>query len=418
MFTLRSASVSGDDMAPVAAGVLVARQPIFDRQRAVCAYELLYRGAGAEHAEFRDGDRATASVVTGSFLDIGIDRIAEGRPAFINATREFLVSRAAMALPAERVVLEVLEDVQVDDVLVAAVAELAAAGFRIALDDFVFEERWRPLLALAHVVKIDVLALGLEGVREHVALLTGHGVELLAEKVETEAQYEALHALGFHYFQGYFFAKPNVMSGTRAPVNRNMALTLLAELQDRDADMERIADLVAREPGLSYRLLRFINSAALALPVQVTSIQRAVVMMGLAAVKRVISMLVLASREDKPTELTRMTLVRARMSEQLCAAGGGDAATGFTVGLFSTLDAFMDRPLPELLAELPLSRDVTAALMEGEGAAGEALQCALAYERGHWDGVRFHGMGLAMPAIAAAYNESSAWADAALAAGA
>jgi EAL and modified HD-GYP domain-containing signal transduction protein len=417
MFTVQSTSAATAHPGADLTDVLVARQPIFDRDRKVQAYELLYRSEATGPANVSDGDKATACVVTASFLDIGLERMSEGRRAFINLTQDLLVSRAALALPPEKVVLEILEDVVVDDALVGAVEEFVANGYRVALDDFVYDDSWRPLLALAHIVKLDVMALSMDQVREHLELLAPYELELLAEKVETEEQYCALREMGFSYFQGFFFAKPNVLIGSRLPGNRTTVMKLLAQLQDPEADMDEVGNLVAQDPSLSYRLLRFINSAAVGLPTRITSIHRAVLYIGIAAVKRWVSLMVLASVDDKPTELTRMTLVRARMTEKLCAlAANCDRDVGFTVGLFSTLDAFMDRPLPELLDELPLSTEVFTALLEGAGGEGEALQCVLAYEKGSWDRAEFHSMGVPLGSLAEIYDEAVEWAAAAAAA--
>jgi len=396
---------------------LVARQPIFDRERNVHAYELLYRSAGQDFADVRDGEHATATVLTSSFLDIGLDRLVENHVAFINVTRPFLLSGAALALPKQRVVLEILEDVEVDEALVAAVRELVGQGYRFALDDFCFDERWRELLELAHVVKVDVMALGLEGARSHVELLAPFGVELLAEKVESAAEYEALREMGFHYFQGYFFAKPNIVSGARVPESKLAVLRLLVALQDQERDVDEVAALVAQDPSLSYRLLRFINSAFVGLPTRVTTIQRAVVFVGLATIRRWVMLMAVAGHDDKPTELTRTAVLRARMAERISAQSGCvDPDMGFTVGLFSCLDAFMDRPLDELLADLPLAPEVPQALLEHAGQAGAVVECVLAWERGAWHAAAEHGLGLEPRALAAIYAEAVEYADAATAA--
>ncbi|MFT5172969.1 MAG: EAL and modified HD-GYP domain-containing signal transduction protein [Gammaproteobacteria bacterium] len=412
MFTVKASSIAQQKVRPPSVEALVARQPIFDRSKKLYAYELLYRCKSMHEAGVEDGDQATAHVVTSSFLDIGLDRVIGASPAFINATYNFLVSRAALALPPEKIVLEILEDVVVDDALVEAVAEYVAAGYRIALDDFEFSEVWRPLLHLAHIVKLDVMALDIETLREHVALLAEFNVELLAEKVESESEFHALADLGFDYFQGYFFAKPTIVSAQRLSANKLAALNLLAKLQDPNADIDEIAALVAMDPALSYRLLRFMNSASLGLPETVLTIQRVVVYLGLVAVKRWVTLIVLASVGDKPSELTGTVLVRARMTELLCISSAHSSPdSAFTVGLFSALDAFMDRPLPELLMELPLSRAVHKALLEGSGPEGEALQCVLAYEKGQWERAEFYSDGLALEELAELYAQSVQWAD-------
>lgn len=390
---------------------LVARQPILDRQRRLHGYELLYRCA-EPGGGIGDGERATASVLTTSFLDIGSDQLLGRYPAFINATREFLLARSALALPADSLVIEILEDVHVDEALVRAVRELRDAGYRIALDDFVYRPAWEPLLALAQVVKIDVLAMDVDGVREQLRHIARYDVQLLAEKVETAEQFRQLLELGFHLFQGYFFAKPAVVTGARVPASRLALLRLVATVQDPAAEIDAVAALVSQDPSVSFRLMRFINSAAVALPMPVTSIQRAVVYVGQQSLRRWVTLIALSSMDDKPTALTRLALARARMCERLLAESGrGDADEAFTVGLFSTLDAFMDQPLADVLATLPLSGGVRAALLDGEGPAGEALACVGAYERGEWPRAVALAGGIAPGRLGDLYCDAAAWAD-------
>lgn len=400
-----------------AATALVARQPIFDREQRVHAYELLYRAEGEHAANVLDGEHATATVLTSSFLDIGLERLVESHPAYINVTRDFLLSDAARALPKRQVVLEILEDVEVDAALVAAVRVLAAEGYRFALDDFCFDERWRELLEIAHVVKVDVMALGLDGARDHVERLAPFGVALLAEKVESADEYAALRDMGYQYFQGYFFARPKIVSGARVPESKLAVLRLIAALQDPGNEMDDVAAIVAQDPALSYRVLRFINSAFVGLPTRVTTIQRAVTFVGLATIRRWAMLMAIASHDDKPAELVRTAVLRARMAERIAAQSGCvDPDMGFTVGLFSCLDAFMDRPLHELLAGLPLAPEVPQALLEHDGQAGEVVECVLAWERGAWRTASDHALGLAPPSLAAIYAEAVEYADAVAAA--
>lgn len=387
---------------------LVGRQPILDRDQRAFGHELLYRSADGGGPAGVDGDRMTSRVVLDAFLEIGIERVVGDGLAFVNVTREFLLDDDPPPLPRERVVLEILEDAVIDEELIGAVRSWRERGFTIALDDFVYDPRWEPLLPLASVIKIEVPALDEAGLAEHVRRLRRDGVRLLAEKVETRAEFEELRALGFDLFQGYFFARPEVVSGRRLPENRLATVQLLGALQRPDVDLAKIDALVSRDVALSYKLLRCINSAAFALPRRVESIHRAVVFLGLRALKRLVALAAMAGAEDKPSELVRIALVRARMCERLCAALPGiDEDSGFTVGLFSTLESLMDAPLAEILDKLPLAEEVSAALLAGEGLLGEVLACVLAYERCDWDHARAAGLDPA--AIGRAYAEAVDW---------
>lgn len=364
---------------------MVARQPIFDRSRNVAAYELLYRADSLEHANVRDGDQATAHVVITSLLDIGLQNLVQNRAAFINVTRDLLVGGGLLALPADKVVLEIVESTQVDDDLVHAVHDLATQGYRFALDDFSYQPHWQPLIELAQVVKLDVMALSPAQIEEHVAMLRRYDLKILAEKVETDEQYEFLNDLGCDYFQGYFFARPNIVVGSRLPSNKLAALRLLALVQDPETSVAEVTELVAQDPSLSYRLIRFVNSAAVGLPATVTSVQRAVAYLGLEAIRRWVSLTTIATVPDKNAELIRMTLIRARMAEQLSELTPRcDGDIGFTVGLFSTLDALMDQPMEDILPQLRLTDELNDALLNREGPHGDVLNAVLAYERGAW----------------------------------
>lgn len=400
---------------PLAHSVMLARQPVFDRERRVHAYELLYRSAGADRAVFDDGTHATAHVAITALLDIGLDRIVQGRQACINVTRDLLVSRQALALPPSKVILELLEHETVDSELVDAVREFRARGYRFALDDFSYKPGWEPLVEQASLVKLDVLDLGLERVAEHMQWLQRYDVSILAEKVETEAEFEALRTLGCDFFQGYFFARPNIVRGSRLPSNKLAALRLLALLRDPATDLDQVADLVAQDPSLSYRLIRLVNSAAMGLANRVTSVPRAVAYLGLDAVRRWVSLTTIIGMSDKSEELIRLTLIRARMTELLAARlPRCDPDIGFTVGLFSTLDAFMEQPMEEVLGQLRLTPETNAALLDQSGRHGEVLRAVKAYEQGDWESACARAQPLTQGDLGGIYTEAVRWAHAAV----
>jgi EAL and modified HD-GYP domain-containing signal transduction protein len=395
------------------AEVLLARQPIFDADLKVHGYELLYRSIGQDSAAFDDADVASAEVITSSFMDIGLNRIVENKLAYINVSQEFLTSREPKALPVDRVALEFPGEGPFDDEFLSLLDEYRADGFRLVADCLSVTPETLSVIKRVDAVKIDVLALGLDEAVRQVELLQPLKCEIIATRVESEEESSALEKLGVHYLQGFFFAKPRIVSGTRVSSNKLTTLRLLASLYDPETQVAEISDLVGQDAGLSYKLMRFINSAALSLPGKVDSIRRAVVFMGLAALKRWASLIVVASVDDKPSELTRTLLVRARLCERLCTENGHeDPGAAFTVGLFSGLDALLDQPLAEAIAELPLAPELTQALLEGEVVLAEALACALAYERGEWMDLKFAQ--LSAPTIGALYEESLEWASEAM----
>ena len=389
--------------------IFIGRQPIYDRSLDVYAYELLYRGSEQNRAVVIDGDQATSRVILNAFMEIGLNQIVGQRPAFINLTRGFLVDRDMM-LPADKVVLEVLEDVVVDEPLIRGVRRLCEQGYRIALDDFTLREELLPLVDLAHVIKIDVMALDRAAVREHVSRLRRYKTALLAEKVETREDFEFCRRLGFDYFQGYFFCRPSVIKGQGVPANRIALLHLLSELYKPDVDMRRLEELISHDVSLSYRLLRYMNSAFFSLPNKIESIHRAVVFLGLQVIKIWVTVIALSGIGDKPHELMTTLLVRAKMCELLASAMRRDGPEiFFTVGLFSGLDALLDAPMNRILDSLPLSDEIERALLHQEGPLGEVLRYALAYERGDWDAATCRD--LDQSSIRDAYLGALAWAD-------
>jgi len=388
--------------------IYIGRQPIYNRRLDVIAYELLYRDSEENRANITDFDQASSEMIFNALVEFGLDRLVGPHRAYLNLTGNLLVSGKPLALPPERVVLEVLETTQVDAAVVAAVEHLSAQGFSIALDDFYFSEAWRPLVERAHVVKVDVLNLTDDEVREQVAQLKGYDATLLAEKVETQERFALCRDLGFEYFQGHFFCRPKVIKGNRLPANRLPVLRLLAALNNPKATLDELEGLIGQDVSLSYRLLRYINSAFFSLANEIESIRHALVLLGDRAVRRWATLISMAAASDKPHELMVTAMVRAKMCELLAHGMGVQAVEPyFTVGLFSVLDALMDAPLEQTLAALPLSAEVAAALLKQEGTMGSVLACALAYENADWDHV--NTLDLTPAVIQSAYLDAVTW---------
>lgn len=385
-----------------------ARQPIFDRSRRVCGYELLYRSGPADRASFADGVTATASVLAGAFADVDSPDLLAGLPAYVNLPRELIVSRAALGFPPGRVAIEVLEDVTPDQDVIEALQELRAAGYRIALDDYRPDDPRQALVPFADVVKVDLMATPAESLQPLAGRLRTSGVTLLAEKVEEIDTFKRCFDLGFSMFQGYFFAKPELVVGRRVDEGRGRLTGLLAELHRPDITLTEAAEAVERYPDFAHQLLRILNSAAMGLSRQVDSIRQAVVIVGTRRVTELATVLVLAANDHKPRELLTVGLTRGRMCALVARRlGRVDADSFFTVGALSVLDALSDRPLPDVIDPLPLSDDVKAALVHRVGIKGALLDAAIAYERAEWD--RLDGMELDASTLARGYLEALEW---------
>lgn len=399
------------DTEDIANSIFVGRQPIYNRKMQVVAYELLYRAGNGNFADISDGDRATTEVIINSVLDIGLDSIVGKRTAFFNLTGSFIRGDHPLPLDNGQVVLEVLEDIEPDEHVIRGMQELARRNYIIALDDFVYSDKFIPLLEIAHIVKLEVMNQPREVLQQRIDQLRPHKVKLLAEKVETHDEYELCKDLGFDYFQGYFFCKPHIIQGHSLPANRLVVLNLLAKLQDPEVDLEELEQLIVQDVSLTYRLLRYINSAAFALGKEVESVHRALVLIGINTIRNWVSLLLMTRIDDKPKELMRTALIRARMCELLSELHGhrDERDQYFTCGLFSVLDALMDRPMEELLSELPLSDAVKQALLENRGDAGAVLNEVLDYEKGAWQALTETGI----PAsdYRNAYLQSVMWAD-------
>jgi EAL and modified HD-GYP domain-containing signal transduction protein len=306
--------------------------------------------------------------------------------------------------------LEVLEDVTIDADVLAALRNLSAQGYIIALDDFFYQEHLRPLVELADIIKIDVLASGRRTVAEQVKLLRQYDVQLLAEKVETQEDFTYYKTLGFEYFQGYFFCRPDVVKGQRSPTNRLVILELLAKFQSPRTTFRELEALISRDVTLSYKVLRAANAAIYTRARKVESIQQAVQLVGLTAITNIVSLFLLANIDDKPHELLITAMVRAKMCEQLAKLmQQSNSATFFTVGLLSVLDAFMDRPMLDILPTLPLADEIVEALLAHVGMLGAILSGVLAYERGDWEAVQ--NLGCPSDLLVKTYLEALMWAN-------
>jgi len=390
--------------------IFIGRQAIYDRKLEVYAYELLFRSQPSGSADITDGDKATSDVIVNTFLEIGLDNIVNKRRAFINLTRSFFVNHKTISLPKDRVVLELLEDIKADDEVIEGVKHLSEQGYTIALDDFIYHESLKPLVKLANLIKIDIMALDKDAIRDHVLALRKHPVKLVAEKVETQQDFDYCLDLGFDYFQGYFFAQPKVIRGRRLPNNRIAILNLLRRLQDPDITPGQLEDLIAQDVAFSYRILRYVNSAAYSLPRKIESVQEAVVILGLQTITSWTMLLAMSQVDNKPTELVVTAMVRGKMAEQLAKARKYDRPDAFfTVGLFSALDALMDNTMEEILTQLPLADHISKALLYRQGIHGEILSCVLAYERGEWEQVKCNT--LSMSRIRDCYLSALRWAE-------
>jgi EAL and modified HD-GYP domain-containing signal transduction protein len=372
-------------MFPRSSAVHVGRQPIFSRHGDVHGYELLFRGdAGAVDADER-GAYATSRVLITAFTEIGIEPLCGRGLCFVNLTREFLVGDLPLPFDAEQVVLEILETVEIDDEVVAAVAGLVRQGYRIALDDYVFGLGHEPLLELAAYVKIDVLETPPQDLGATVQRCRRYeGVKLVAERIETREQLELARALGFDYFQGYVLGRPQVVSAAALSPSRLARVELLSLLVGPDIPLARVVGLVTSDPALSLRLMAAANADSLGLPVKVSSVHEAVLLLGVGRLRDWATLMLVSDLDDDlgdpgPQQLSA-AITRARMCQNIAARMELPPEAAFTVGLVSAVAEVLGQAAADLAVRLSLSHEVTEALVAGAGPLGELLSLVAAYE--------------------------------------
>lgn len=393
--------------------VYLGRQPILDRQRRTFGYELLYRSADRNDAMFSDPDDATRVVVERALLEWGLDHVLHGHTGFVNVGAGFLRSGLYQALPPEHVILELLEDIDYDLATTELVMSARGAGYRMAFDDVIDLDKLRAadVLGYADIVKIDVLAVDrdrLPGLVREVRELAPTAT-ILAEKVEEPEDFRCCLELGFELFQGYFFAKPELLSRSARPVNTTAALALLVEVQQPEVSIGRLEQLVTSDPTLAFRLLALVNSSVSGLASRVSSVHQAIVLLGIEQVRQLATLITMAANARTNPEIITLGATRARMARSLVGDRSLESAA-FTVGLLSVIDVIFRAPMEDLLDELPLTDDVTAALHGEPGPLGDVLAAIRAYERadipalealrpGGWDDVRV------------AFGDAAVWAD-------
>lgn len=368
--------------------VFVARQPIFNTREQIFAYELLFRSGTNNFFDQLDGDYATSKVIVNSFSVLGLEAMTDNKRAFINFTRNLLVDEVATAFPKNSMVVEILENIEPDDEVLSAVKKLREKGYIIALDDFVFDKKYYPLIEHAHIIKVDFMQTKGRARYDIMKKIPIKSMRYLAEKVETKEEFEKAKEMGYSFFQGYFFSKPVIIQGRDIPGHKLTYLRLMREINRPDADFKDLANMIKSDVSITYKLLKFINSASFAFRTEITSIQHALTLMGLKELKKWLTLMAVSSMsDDKPEELIITSLIRAKFSEALSERTSlrDRSSDLFLMGLLSLVDAFLDQPLEKILEELPISDDIKNALLGGESEFKTIYDIVVSYEKGDWE---------------------------------
>ncbi len=367
----------------------VARQPIFSKNQQAFGYELLFRTAlGEDNYNAIDGNKATLQVIENSLFNIGIDKLTNGRRAFINFPTDVLMAPFITSLPKQIIVVEILETVLPTKDVIQQCQKLKEAGFHLALDDFSSHSNNAQLIPFIDYLKVDFLATNRKERRDFIKHFKRPDISFLAEKVETHAAFkEALHD-GYNLFQGYFFSKPEVLNHRSLHIMEQTSIEFMRELMQDEINFNRLECILSHDVSLSYKILRFINSSFFGFNSKITSIRQALTLLGKEELYKWSSLFILSSMiVNKPTELLVCALVRARfcelMSKLLKAENPNEF---FLAGMFSLMDAFLDQPLEIILDSLPINRNVKAAILgKGNAVISNVLQLAIACEKGSWE---------------------------------
>ena len=396
--------------------VYVARQPIFDINKKIYAYELLFRDGADNYVPDIDGDVATTTLLANTFFTIGMDTLAGGKKSFINFTQNLLEKKVPLLLPKETIVIEILEDVNPGPILIDACAQMAADGYTIALDDFVYLPELEPLIAMANIIKFDFRLTPKEGIDADLKQLPTKNVCLLAEKVETHDEFEAAQKMGFELFQGYFFCKPEIIQGREIQVSQLNLMMIMAQINSETFSCDELEGLISRDLGISYKLFKYLNSAFFARVSKVSSVKQCLVFLGEKETRRFLSLIALSRlAEGKPNELIRAACIRGKFCELLGvhAHEKTSPAEMFTLGMFSLIDAVIDQPMDKILGELPLSTQIKHALVGAKGRLVGYIELVRSYETGQWNRVSRLAQALKLDgqALPALYLQACIWSD-------
>ncbi len=393
----------------------VARQPILDLRGRVHGFELLFRSS-PEEAFRGDGDHATRTMLDNTVM-FGLEKLTGDLPAFVNCTRESLMEGLVEVLPPSGSVLEVLESVEPSEDLIAACKALKKKGFRIALDDFSWQSGIEPLVELSDYIKVDFLAMDAQERRQLLYRIQGSSAKRIAEKIETQEDYQRARDEGFNFFQGYYFCRPILLKQHKVPSNCALHMEILKQLQSEPLDIRALTDMIKLDPSLTLRLLRLANSPICSVRQRVKSIRTALVVMGDEMLRRVLTLAIASEwNAGRAPAVLQMVFLRARFCElaaKLCAL---DPTEQYLLGMLSLLPAMLRLSMEELVPSLPLRIEIRQALLGESNTERSLLNWIEFHERADWEACDTVGKvnGFTSEAAICCYNQSVVWAEEAL----
>lgn len=368
--------------------VFVARQPVFTALKKIFGYELLFRLGLENYFPDVDGDVATSNLLSNIFFPFDFKEILGEKPGLINFTEKLILQMVPLLLPKKNFIIEVLENIEPDEKIISSLSILKEKGFTIALDDFVYHKKFRPMIELSKIIKFDIRATPLESLHEILHnLKSDYEILFLAEKVETYAEFEQAKEMGFDLFQGYFFSRPEVLSTKGISSGQITKMGLINEVGKRQLNLKKIEGLIKKDVSVSFKLLRFINSAYFTRRNSIDTIKDAITFLGTDELKRFINIVVISDlSSDKPNELVRTSIIRARMCERCGKVLNTNFSTDelFTLGLFSFMDAILDCKMETILSHIAFSEKMKKALLGQNKEFKIILNIVDIFEKGDW----------------------------------
>ncbi len=394
--------------------VFIARQPIFDKSMNVVAYELLYRNSKI-NTSLSDGDDATSSVLINGLLVMGLETLTDKKKAFIKFTKNLILDETVTLFKPDNMVVEVLEDVEPDGLLIEAIRRLKDAGYTVALDEYVESDNFEEVLNMTDIIKVDFQLCDEATVVRIAENYRNTRIKLFAEKLETQEQFDIAKKLGYTYFQGHFFAKPKVIVSKDIKSFSISHIRIMQELGTPEPDYKKISEAIESDLGLSYKLLKLVNSGIYFGINNITSIHQALVRLGIKEVAKWMTLVMMRDvGANKPEVLARTSIIRARALETLASKVKLEKRKEefFLLGMLSMMDVIMGRSMKEILEELPLDSEIKSALVGEDNILRKGLEIILAYELADWDKVELLGgigKGMIDEMISDSYFEAIRW---------
>ena len=394
----------------------IARQPILDRKKEVFAYELFFRDGKNNCFPNVQKDEATSKLITKNYQTLELDDISCSKKSFINFQPETLISGLPAFLDPENVIVELVVGKSDENRLLDTCKHVKKMGYKIALEDCNLEPRWNQFLPFVDILKVNTQRENIDFLAKNMNRFTDANVQLIADKVETQESFTIFRDMGFDYFQGYFFVRPESVSNKNLPTSKLALVELIGASSSESFDIEGINSVVEHDAGLSYMLLRFINNPTINKRHKITSLRHALNYMGEVEIKKFVALLAMANlSDDKPIELIHLSLVRAKFCDLLGTEKGIgiNPPTAYLVGLFSVLDALLDQNMELLIEKLPVVDDIKIALCGGQNNLSMYLLLAKAFESSNWlkiiriskfleiDQIRLHSL----------FNEAILWSN-------